>query len=189
MRLAALLGFLVTVSNDSTSLKLRDGQIFLETNKLNLIGGGPLLARLKNGAPVAYDFHLALMVGDKAAVRRRSFERFVVSYDLWEEKFAVTNLRKPRAAASGLAAKAIDAWCLARIGLPANGLNSRDNVWVRLEVRAVDPKQDSALFDSSSISVASLIEILSRPARRDEPRWALDAGPVEMARIREEARP
>ncbi len=173
MKFAVMIGLVAVIPTDSTSIKLRDGQLFLQTGKLNLIRG-PLLNRLKSGNSVAYDFHLALMVGDKSALRRRSFERFVVSYDLWEEKFAVTNLRKPRASASGLTPQAVDAWCLDRIGVAANGIVN-NNIWVKLEVRAVDPKQDAAPF-----TIQALIEALNRPAGRDEQRWSVDAGPVQV---------
>ena len=177
-----------SLSAEFMDLKLRDSQIFVETKRLNLIRGAPL-ARLKNGASVAYDFHLSLWVGSKATVRRRTFERFVVSYDLWEEKFAVAKLRMPRATAAGLTPLGIETWCLDRVGLPADSLVKRDKIWVRLEVRAVDPKQDSDLIDSGAITVANLIEMLSRPARKDEHRWSMESGPIELAQIREEAKP
>lgn len=86
--------------------------------------------RLRNGLPVALDFHLALWSGSKSNLRRRAFERFVVSYDLWEERYAVTGLRKPRITASRLKPEEIGPWCLKNIKLTELDLSRDKQIWV-----------------------------------------------------------
>jgi hypothetical protein len=170
---------------DSLNVRLRGDRLFVSVPRMDLLGG-PVLSRLKNGTSVAFDFHLALWVGNRGSVRRRAFERFVVSYDLWEERFAVTNLRKPRASASGLAEREVESWCLDKIALPAVDLSREKVLWAKLEVRAVEPARDAELFDSNGISLSNLVELLSRPARRDESRWSFESGAIQVAGLRRE---
>lgn len=172
---------------DSLKLRLRGEQLFVSTQRIDLLEPEAIMSRLRSGSTVAFDFHLALWVGTKNNLRRRSFERFVVSYDLWEEKFAVTNLRKPRSSAAGLSKKQIETWCLDKIALPAVNLTGESNVWAKLEIRTVDPRQDEALFRSEGISVTDLVELISRPGRKDEPRWAFESGAVRVTDLVREA--
>jgi len=172
---------------DSLRLRLSGDQLFVSAARIELLKPPAVLERLKNGSTVAFDFHLSLWVGSRTSVRRRAFERFVVSYDLWEEKFAVTNLRKPRASAAGLTEREVETWCLDRISLPAVRLSRDEKVWARLEIRAVDPRQDDALFRSEGVSVTDLVELISRPGRRDEPRWSFESGAVSAAGLLREA--
>src|SRR6266545_553131 len=53
---------------------------------------GKSLERLKNGAAVSFLSQLTLSTDANATVYRRRPERFVVSYDLWEERFSVVSL-------------------------------------------------------------------------------------------------
>ena len=54
------------------------------------------LERLHDGASVVFAVQLTLLAASKSAVLARAAGRFAVSYDLWEEKFAVTHLAAPR---------------------------------------------------------------------------------------------
>ena len=57
---------------------------------------------MRNGASVTYDMQLSILNENRQLVLRRGFERFVVSYDLWEEKFSATRMRTARTSASHL---------------------------------------------------------------------------------------
>lgn len=168
---------------DALSVHQRGNDIYVSTTRLNLIEG-PIQARLKNASTVAFDFHLALWSGNRSNLRRRSFERFIVSYDLWEEKYKVTGLRKPSVSAAGLTAEAVGPWCLQHIRLANLDFQQDRELWVRLDVRAVDPKQDANTFDSEGVSLINLIERISRPARGEARRWAFESGSVRVADLR-----
>jgi hypothetical protein len=175
------------ISADPIQLRLRGDSLFASAPRLDLLQP-KLLARLKGGGTVAYDFQLSLWVGTRNTARRRSFERFVVSYDLWEEKFAVTNLRKPRTAVAGLASNGIAAWCLDNISLGAAGVGPQEQIWVGLDVRSVDQRHEIEEAEREGFNLNSLIEMLSRPARSGESRWSLQTGPVRLADLRAGAR-
>lgn len=180
-----LLALFVTTlpAGDGLTVHLRNGEISVSTARLEVIGDS-VLTRLKSGSSVAFDFHLALWSGTRSNLRRRAFERFVVSYDLWEEKYAVTGLRKPKLSATRLSPEAVGPWCVRQIKLANVDLAPDERVWVQLDVRAVDPKQDAGLFDSEGVSLVNLVELLSRPARRDGLRWTRESGALRVAELK-----
>jgi hypothetical protein len=149
---------------------------------LNILQGAAL-DRLKNGGAVPFDFNLYLWAGSRGNLRRRAFERFVVSYDLWEERFSVTGLRNPRPSASNLSAAATPAWCLDHISLHPVDLPADTQIWVRLEVRAAEAKEGEGLVDDAGLSLNYLIDLLSKPSRKELSRWTLETGPVRMASL------
>src|SRR5580692_6648581 len=55
--------------------------------QLHFLTGKPM-ERLKDGSSVVFLTQLTLSVDDVSNVLRRTPERFVFSYDLWEEKFS-----------------------------------------------------------------------------------------------------
>jgi hypothetical protein len=169
---------------EQLQLALRGQNLFVGAPSLDILRG-PALDRLKNGAAVPFDFHLYLWAGSRSTLRRRTFERFVVSYDLWEERFSVTGLRNPRPSASNLTPRAVPAWCLEHISLHPVDLPADTSIWVRLDVRAADPKQpDDSVVDDTGLSLTYLIDLLSKPSRNEPNRWTLDAGPVRISSLR-----
>jgi hypothetical protein len=173
----------VVARGDSLKVGLRDGLVVVDVPRMDLFRGS-ILTQLKNGKAVAFDFHLALWTGSKTNIRRRAFERFVVSYDLWEEKFAVTNLRKPRANAAGLTPRQVEFWCLQHLSMPAPDLTGEENAGARLDVRAVDSDHEVDLFANDGLNLTGLIELLSRPARKDENRWTFESAALRVSELR-----
>ena len=167
---------------EQLQLSLRGQNLFVAAPSLDLLRP-PVLERLKNGSTVAFDFHLGLWSGSRSNFRRGAFERFVVSYDLWEERFSVTGLRNPRPSASNLAPNALAPWCLEHISLHPVELRDDTPVWVRLDVRAADPKNDDPL-DEDGLAISYLIDLLSKPSRKEPNRWSLETGPVRVSSIR-----
>jgi len=114
-----------------------------------------------------------------------------VSYDLWEEKFSVSKLGPPRKSAAHLSAEAAEAWCLEQLPMDVSGLNGSEKFWVRLEIRAQDPKENEPLFsrggkitESGSISLNPIIEIFSRPATAAQTPTSTEAGPFTLDDVR-----
>ena len=102
---------------------------------------GDPLARLKDGRSVRVE--LAAMVlpapgKSPAATARRIF---AVSYDFWEERFAVAAVDARSQSVSHLAQAAAEAWCVEQLVIPLSALGSlgRDlPFWIRLEYRMLD---------------------------------------------------
>ena len=152
--------------------------------RLHFLTGKPL-ERIHNGNTVPYDFQLSVLADGKSAVLRRSFERFVFSYDLWEQKFRITRMRSVRAQVSNLSAEAAEAWCVDKMEMPVSGLPMDQPLWLRLEVRAQDPHEQAPPGSDDGMSLAALIDVFSRASKVRQPQyWRAEAGPLKLADLR-----
>jgi hypothetical protein len=150
-----------------------DGLVLAKLDSFRFVEGKQL-DRLKSGQSVAYDFSLQLLDGPRSV--GRSLERFVVSYDLWEENFSVLQLspntpRLGKAAASHLKLESLGEWCLNRVRIPINNLDRQRNFTLQLEVRSVGPRMPNPLRAEGSVDLATMVEIFSRPASAQEYRF------------------
>jgi hypothetical protein len=150
---------------------------------------GPALAHLRNAATVPIDINISVFSGAKNHLYGRSTDRFIVSFDLWEESFSVVKTQAPRRTASHLSARAAEAWCFNQMSIETAGLAPTEQLWAHVDVRAEEPAKDGRLFgrgnvSESGINLTSLIEIFSRPAQSQQQHWTLDAGPFTLNQIR-----
>ncbi len=162
---------------DELRPRLAGDTLRVSTGNLRLLSGRPL-ENLKNGSTVAYDFQLTAL-NDARLIQSRTVERFVFSYDLWEERFSIVQLtardgRQPRAAVANLLPDAAEQWCIERLALPVTGLDRNRNLRLRLEIRADEPRRAHRAADEPPVSLATLIDLFSRPARREQRFWVLE---------------
>jgi hypothetical protein len=162
----------VTVDTVGEALRIRSpGFSFLK---------GDPLARLKDGRSVRVELATLVLPGPgkpPAAAARRVF---TLSYDLWEERFAVTTLDARSQSVSHLALAAAEAWCVEQLVIPLSALGAlgRDlPFWVRLESRILDG--DGAPDSSDSgYTLQALIDLLSRRRKTESSSPnAVEAGP------------
>ncbi len=147
---------------------------------------GKSLERLKDGAIVPFDFQLSIAAGLKNNfVGRPAVERFSISYDVWEEKFRVVRLRDFRKSAAGLSAVAAESWCLENLFVPSAGLPADKELWARLDVRTVEPKEPVPASADSGISIPALIQLLSRPPRPQQDHWTLESASFHLADVKQ----
>jgi hypothetical protein len=185
LAVSGAVGCLTLLAQD-LMLRASADQIMVSAPKLHFLSGKPL-ERLRNGNAVAFDFHLAVLGESKQSILRRNFDRFVISYDLWEEKFSISRMRTSRSAASRLSADAAETWCLDNIAVSSSGLPRDTPVWIRLDIRAQENRDSRPLADDEGISLSSLIEIFSRPGKQEPNHWRLEAGPVRLADVQKAA--
>ncbi len=146
---------------------------------------GKSLQRLHDGAVVPFDFQLSVAAGSKSNVLERAFERFTVSYDVWEERFSVVRLRDFRKSSSSLSANAAEFWCLENLFVRAAGLPADRELWARLEVRSAEPRESaSSPFGDPGISITTLIGIFSRPPRAAQDHWALESSAFHLTDLK-----
>jgi hypothetical protein len=127
---------------------------------LHFLNGQPL-ERLKDGDVVAYVAQLELFSDDKSQLVKLQKGRFVVSWDLWEEKYSVTQLGSSPRAAERLSANAAEEWCLSQMVIPTLNLAPDRFYWLRFNLRTGSPR-DFAAEDKAGISFRGLIEALGR---------------------------
>jgi hypothetical protein len=181
--LAFLSGVAVAMWAEELRLNWRDNRLELSAPHVHFLGGKPL-ELLHNAAKVPFNFNVTLWSGkrDHDHIYARAFDRFVISYDLWEEKFKVVKTQSPVATIEHLTADAAELWCEHQMAMDLTGVSGSEPLWVRLEIRAEDGK-DGGLFvrggrgsvSDSGISLSSLIEMFSKPAQQQS-HW----GPYEM---------
>jgi hypothetical protein len=171
-------------ADEELDVYLRGDRIKISAPRLRFVAGPPL-ERLQNGAPVPFAIQLSISTDRWRSTLSRDIERFVLSYDLWEEKFSVIRLGNPRRGVSNLGARAAEAWCVDEMSLAAAGLKDQ-RFWVRLEVRNEDRSQSAG--DAEGPTLAHLIELFSRRGRSDQQsRWQFDAGPLRLSDLRKMA--
>ena len=154
---------------------------------LHFLTGKPL-ERLKDAATVVFLSQLTLFIENHDVVFRRVPERFVVSYDLWEEKFSVTQLGStPRSTAHVLSAPAAEAWCLEGLAISTLGMAPNRPFWLRFELRTADLKDLAGGAGEAGLSLRSLIELFSRKPGPDDPNWTREVGPLRLEDLRRAA--
>jgi hypothetical protein len=145
---------------------------------------GKALERLKDGATVNFTSQLLLFIDSKGANPRRTFDRFTVSYDLWEEKFSVVKRGNPPRSVSRLSATSAENWCVESLSISVAGIGRERQIWLRLEFRAEDPKDEIPVVGEPGINLTRLVEIFSRPPRTQEASAAVEAGPFRLVDLR-----
>ena len=189
--LAFLSGFGLAMFAEELVLTWREDRLQFTAPRVHFIGGRPL-DLLHNAASVPFDFKLTIFSGTRTHQFREIADRFVISYDLWQEDFRVVKTQSPRRAADHLTAVATETWCLQQVSEQASEglhqLGAREPFWARLEIRAEDGK-GAPLFGrpltDAGISLASLIELFSRPPQSQQTRWGpYESGPYTLEELR-----
>src|SRR5689334_16808765 len=109
--------------------------------QIHFISGQPLV-RLRNAAEVPFDFQATLWSANRTHVFRNA-DRFVVSFDVWQEQFSVTKTKAPQKTAAHLSAADVESWCVREMAMDAPAwLTGSEPFWARLEVRAENPERE-----------------------------------------------
>ena len=159
--------------------RLAAGELFVSAPELRVLNE-QLAGRLKNGASVALDYHLALFTDSRTLARRRSYERFTFSYDLWEENFTVSTLRTPRSAASRMNVREAEKWCLDQLPMSMTGIGPDETFWLRLEIKTARAKENGAWLSGEGVNLGRLLEALGSTGEKNPEQWRRDAGPFRL---------
>lgn len=144
---------------------------------------GKTLRRLQDGAGLVFSLQLTLSTDQFRTVSRRQVERFVVSFDLWEEKFAVVRLGSGKRQASHLSKEAAERWMFDQSSMPLQGLTADAAHWVRAELRSDDPRDAGGFLLDPAVTLTRLVEWFGRAQRGENERWALEHGPFRPAEL------
>lgn len=181
---AAVLFTAATRAQDVLVRATADG-LGLAAPSVHFLSGKPLDS-LRNGATVSFDIQVTLLSDNRQAIVRHALERFVISYDLWEERFSVTRMRTTRVSASHLTAQQAEAWCLDRFTLSTAGLPADRPYRVRLEVHASQGR-DTQPIESDGLSIGTLIELFSRSGKSaGVTQWRAESNSFTLASLRKE---
>lgn len=184
--------FAVTTPPPAIAAHLDGDFLRISAQHLDFLSG-KTLQRLKEGASIAFVGQLTVSSEPNGVVAdARSVARFALSYDIWEEKFAVVKIGDRPAArrttASHLSQAAAEAWCIDNLTLDRSALPADKPFYVQLDLRAEDPQDQLGIVGDAGISVSRLIELFSKPPRDKLPHWSLPAGPYRLAELRKAGR-
>ena len=78
---------------------------------------------------------------------------------------------------------------MGQMSMDLSGLPGSEPFWARLEIRAENPAREGGLFgrgniSESGISLASLIDIFSRPPQAEQPHWTLTSPRLTLDELR-----
>jgi hypothetical protein len=176
---AALAIGLSSLGAQTLNVRSDAGRVRVSAAKIQFLEGRQL-DKLRNGASVSFAIQLTLLGESRTTVLTRSAGRFAVSFDLWEERFAVTRLGALRKNASHLSAAEAEAWCLDNLILPSAGLSPDSAFWVRLDVRPEEANESPPLGEDLGVTLARLVELFSRPPQLGETHKRTEAGPFRL---------
>jgi hypothetical protein len=164
----------LTIDTTGESLKIR-------AHRFSFLTGDPL-ARLKDGQSVRVELTAIVLPAPGQPEAATSRRIFALSYDLWEERFAVTTVEKRAQSITHLTQPAAEAWCIEQLGIPLNALGTlgRDlPFWIRLEYRILDA-EGTPEPGEWTYTIQALIDILSRRSRTYSAPQAIEAGPFRL---------
>lgn len=168
----------------SLTVERQGDRLHLSARNFHFLEGKPL-EQLKNGAAVPYVFTVTMQPAQGGGRWLHLQERFVVSYDLWEEKFAVVRDGQPRQTTSHLTAAAAEAWCLDNLLPTVSAVRAEETFVVKLECSVVPDEEPQS---GEGLTLSTLIDIFSRKGGAAPPRWELVSAPLRLADLKDRSR-
>ena len=143
---------------------------------------GEPLARVKDGRLVRVELSAMVLPAPGKSAVATARRIFALSYDLWEERFAVTAVDKRAQTVSHLAATAAETWCVEQLAIPLSALGAlgRDApFWIRLEYQILE-SDGSADSSNSGYTLQAMIDALSRRRKSVSSPRPIEAGPFRL---------
>jgi hypothetical protein len=152
----------------------------VQARNFNLLEG-TVLTRLKEGRSVRVDFELTVLSKPEGAVVKQTVQGFTLSFDLWEERFAVSRAGSPPRSISHLRATDAENWCLENLTMSISSLGiGRDTpFWLRLVYRVQDlaPVTEDP---GDRYTLRALIDRLSRRRDAADLEKSVSGGPFRL---------
>ncbi len=148
---------------------------------------GRSLDRLKDAETVTFYWRMSLLDANHSGPLRVSVGKFVVSFDIWEEKFKVAIPGPAMRSKAGLTGPQAEAWCLENTSIQPAGLAQDTQFYLRFELRSDHQREAPGMTaDPGGLSISAIpaiLERLSRKAGPDDPSWTLESGRVRLSEL------
>jgi len=179
----AIAATVVELHGQSISVSTVKDALHVKASGLTFIEG-ETLDHLRNGRAVVVDFVMSVLSGPDGPAVADSRQRYSLSFDIWEERFAVTRVGTPPRSISHLRPREAEAWCVDNLTLPVSALGRLGReapFWMRLEYRIQDPAPVPAADETSGLTLRGLIDLLGRRRRSTDLGRTLRAGPFRLS--------
>jgi hypothetical protein len=177
----ACLGGARQLAAQSLTVRAAGDMLQVRGSGLRLIEG-VVADHLKDGRSVRVDFEMTILDKAQGAAVTQNRQSFTLSFDLWEQRYAVTRTGAPRRSISHLMARDAEAWCLENLSIPLTALGrfARDlPFWVRLEYRVQDQPSPAA-EPGPLFALGTLIDALSRRRAEEALGQSFESGPFRI---------
>jgi hypothetical protein len=180
LMVVALASLDARLGSQSMTVSTKDGTVRAQAPGFRFISGQPL-ARLKDGLTVRVELEMRVLAAsgaDTAAAMIR--QTFVLSYDLWEERFAASVSGSGSRSVSHVTAAAAEAWCLEQLAVPVSGLGPLRSgpFWIRLDAQVING--ESAGHESEGLTLRGIIDTLSRRQASEKTSHSTEGGPFQV---------
>ena len=173
---APLIGQSITVHLNGDAVHVRaPGFTFLERD---------VLTRLRDGQSVHLELELTVMDRPDGPAVASAKEGFNLSFDVWEERFAVTRIGKPVRSRSHLTDRAAEAWCLEQVTIARTdlrGLAAETPFWIRIVSRVAEEISVADSEAAEAFTLRRLIDMLSRRDHANTTGRIAEAGPFRLS--------
>ena len=153
-----------------------DGQHLRVVIERSRFLSGDALRKLHDGVPVVYVFRLSAHTSRLGSTLAKSEYRFIISYDIFEERFQVSPVRPTGRVVSHLTATTAEATFIEAMELPVTSIGT-GMFWLRLEYQAEEATETNA----PGMSIGGLVEIFSRTGTKEPTRGTMEAGPLRVS--------
>ena len=174
--IALVIAWSPPVNAQSLDVRVDGDHLRISVGKVRLLAGDAL-QRLRDGASVTYVARLSALNARAGAVLARVDFRFVVSFDIFEEKFQVSRILPSSRVVSHLSQTSAEAACTEGMELALPGINPNMPFWIRWEWQTEAP----APSGDSGGNLGGLVDLFSRKNAKEPARGAVESGPYRLA--------
>ncbi len=181
--MAVLIGWQLSGQTQPLTVERQGANLRVSAPLLHLLEGNPL-DQLHNGASVTYVCGMTINASPSGRLMSRFEQTFVVSFDLWEERFSVVQTSVAGRSASHLTASAAENWILESMHVPAPAVSQEKPFVIKLACRVVDKEAEPGAEARPGLTLAGLIDVFSRKEKPPELRWQAESGPLRLADLK-----
>ena len=171
----------VRAAEQALQVSFDGDNLHLAVPGLHFLTGKPL-ERLHEAATVVFLSQLTVYSDEYVTVFRRLPERIIVSYALWDEKFAVSIRGSAPRSISNLDAAQAENWVIEGLAVSALGMDPNRQFWLKFELKTTEPRDTSRLLGEKGLSLSGLVDWMSRRGP-DDLYWTRSAGPWRLANL------
>ena len=165
----------VAIDTSGGAVRVRSGFSFIE---------GEVLDQLRDGRSVRVDLELTVLTEPRGTVMAAAKQSFNLSFDLWEERLAVTRIGSPPRSVSHLRPRDAETWCLQGVSVPLTDLGKlgRDTpFWIRVAFQVPDLVAPDDAEADDLFTIRRLIDVFSRRPRDGDREKVVEAGPFRLS--------
>jgi hypothetical protein len=160
-------------------VELRDDHLIVSAPQLHFLAG-KTMEKLQNGSTITCLMTLSVTPRYGAKPVFLVKEKLIVSFDLWEETYSIVESKPGGRSASRLTAEMAENWFLEKAKIPVHSIPEGEFFMIKFECRVEGNDAAEKGEDSSTMTLATLIDLFGRKKHEEPVRWEASAGPLRL---------